>query len=97
MARFREWEAAGGPVIEPALVGPAFAPERRGLPSDLDVRHFHRAIDTAWRRTSYSALIRIAESAAVSSEPEVTARDDEVDTVPVVGAGRRLARMSCRR
>ncbi len=28
-------------------------------------------------------MIRIAETVAVTSEPEVTARDDEVDTVPV--------------
>ncbi len=29
---------------------------------DFEVRHFHRAIDTAWRRTSYSGLIRVAET-----------------------------------
>jgi exodeoxyribonuclease V beta subunit len=53
------------------------------------VRHFHRSIDTTWRRTSYSALIRGAAEAAdagVRSEPEVTARDDEVDDAAVAGA-----------
>jgi exodeoxyribonuclease V beta subunit len=51
------------------------------------VRHFHRSIDTTWRRTSYSALVRFAEESAgsgVSSEPEVTPRDDEVDDVMVL-------------
>ncbi len=83
LERFREWQDAGGPVVELAAVGPAFASERPELPFDLDVRHFHRTIDTQWRRTSYSALIKAAEPAGVASEPEVTARDDEADTVPV--------------
>ncbi|MGH3677387.1 MAG: 3'-5' exonuclease, partial [Mycobacterium sp.] len=77
LAHFREWEAAGGPVIEPSVVGPAAAAPPGDVPVDLDVRHFHRAIDTTWRRTSYTALIRIAEATGVGSEPEVTARDDE--------------------
>jgi exodeoxyribonuclease V beta subunit len=55
------------------------------------VRHFHRAIDTTWRRTSYSALIRGAEPVGVESEPEVSARDDEVEgvviTAPSSGLG----------
>src|SRR5262249_36770368 len=64
--------------------------------SNLAVRHFHRSIDTTWRRTSYSALIRGAQEFGVSSEPEMTARDDEIDDfavavavapgAPVVGA-----------
>jgi exodeoxyribonuclease V beta subunit len=56
------------------------------VPADLDIRHFHRAIDTAWRRTSYSGLIRVTETASVSSEPEVTELDDEVGEIPVAGA-----------
>src|SRR6185437_16089394 len=46
-------------------------------------RHFHRSIDAAWRRTSYSGLIRAAESTPVSSEPEVIELDDEVAEIPV--------------
>jgi exodeoxyribonuclease V beta subunit len=42
------------------------------------VRHFHRSIDTSWRRTSYSGLLRAAESVGVTSEPEVVEKDDEV-------------------
>jgi exodeoxyribonuclease V beta subunit len=83
MARLREWEALGGLVIEESVVRavpalPADAPR-----SDLDARHFHRSIDAAWRRTSYSGLIRAAESTPVSSEPEVIELDDEVAEIPV--------------
>ncbi len=88
LACFRAWEAAGGPVVEQsAVVGvPAFHPPvpRTGL----TVRHFHRAIDAAWRRTSYSALIRAAEEPGVGSEPEAAARDDEVEVSPVTKASK---------
>ena len=50
--------------------------------TDLDARHFHRSIDAAWRRTSYSGLIRAAETTPVSSEPEVIELDDEVAEIP---------------
>jgi exodeoxyribonuclease V beta subunit len=46
-------------------------------PTDLGARHFHRSIDTSWRRTSYSGLIRVTETTGVTSEPEVTELDDE--------------------
>ena len=46
-------------------------------------RHFHRSIDTTWRRTSYSGLIRAAETTPVSSEPEVIELDDEVAEIPL--------------
>ncbi|QUR66348.1 exodeoxyribonuclease V subunit beta [Mycobacterium spongiae] len=81
--QFRAWEAAGGPAIEesaPAAVAPVPRPPP---PAELAVRHFHRSIDTTWRRTSYSALVRGAHDAAVSSEPEITARDDEAEEVAV--------------
>jgi exodeoxyribonuclease V beta subunit len=60
-------------------------------PSDLAARNFGRAIDTAWRRTSYSGLIRTAEATGVTSEPEVVELDDEVGDLPLappaVGVG----------
>ena len=86
LARLREWEAAGGPVIEESVVAasPAVPPEP--VPSNLDNRHFHRNIDTGWRRTSYSGLIRVAESTGVSSEPEVTELDDEAGEIPLTRA-----------
>jgi exodeoxyribonuclease V beta subunit len=81
MVRLREWESAGGPVIEDSVIAAAPAVPPQQVPADLDSRHFHRTIDTAWRRTSYSGLIRVAESAGVSSEPEVTELDDEVSDI----------------
>jgi exodeoxyribonuclease V beta subunit len=84
LARLREWEAEGGPVIEDSVVRPMPALPHALPPADLEVRHFHRAIDTSWRRTSYSGLIRAAESTPVSSEPEVVELDDEVAEIPLV-------------
>ena len=83
---FREWEAAGGPVVEiiddiaPLVEVPADAP-----PATIAVRHFHRGIDTTWRRTSYSGLVRAAQDAVgVSSEPEIIELDDEVADIALV-------------
>jgi exodeoxyribonuclease V beta subunit len=76
---FRSWEAAGGPVVEQALIGAPSASAVEELPADRAVRRFTRPIDTTWRRTSYSGLIRdAAETSGVGSEPEVEALDDEV-------------------
>lgn len=86
LARLRAWEAAGGPVIEESVARPVPALPHDLPPSDLDVRHFHRAIDTSWRRTSYSGLIRAAETTPVSSEPEVVELDDEVAEIPLVAS-----------
>jgi exodeoxyribonuclease V beta subunit len=81
LACFRAWEAAGGPVVEESsIVGAAAVPS--GVPLDgLGVRRFERAIDTAWRRTSYSGLIRTADVPGVSSEPDVVALDDETGDI----------------
>ena len=68
LTRFQEWEAAGGPVIENSIVRPMPAFPHEAPPGDLDARHFHRSIDTSWRRTSYSGLIRAAEAARISPE-----------------------------
>jgi exodeoxyribonuclease V beta subunit len=81
LARLREWEALGGPVIEESVVVPPTAVAPKAAPGDLSARHFHRAIDTTWRRTSYSGLIRVVETTGVSSEPEVVELDDEVGDV----------------
>lgn len=94
--RLRQWADAGGPVLEESVL--AAAPELPPAepPTGLDVRRFQRGIDTAWRRTSYSGLIRAGESPAMSSEPEVVELDDESAEVPAttpVGAeaGREVA------
>jgi exodeoxyribonuclease V beta subunit len=80
LARLRTWEAAGGPSLERAI--PATDAEEEPAeptPGNLGVRRFDRTIDVAWRRTSYSALIRAAEEAGgVRSEPELSEREEEV-------------------
>lgn len=83
LARFKEWEAEGGPVIEESVVIPVPARAAEITPQSIDARHFHRPIDTAWRRTSYSGLIRAVEATPVSSEPEMVELDDEVAEIPL--------------
>ena len=78
MVRLREWADAGGPALEPSVLTPSPTLPADPAPTGLDARHFHRAIDTTWRRTSYSALIRLTETTGVTSEPETSELDDEV-------------------
>ncbi|BBZ49525.1 exodeoxyribonuclease V subunit beta [Mycobacterium heidelbergense] len=84
-AVFKRWEAVGGPSVEESVIATPPAGHAPEPPPDFAVRHFHRTIDTSWRRTSYSALVRGAEEVAVRviSEPEVGVRDDEVEAVVV--------------
>ena len=86
---FAAWQAAGGPVVEAAVpVAPVQQPAP-DVPTDLAVRRFHRVIDSAWRRTSYSALVRAVDATGgVRSEPEVPLRDDESDDATPGPAGR---------
>lgn len=82
LAIFRDWEQAGGPVVERSAAAADVAPADSPLRDDLAVRHFHRRVDTAWRRTSYSGLVRSAQDAiGVSSEPEIVQLDDEVSEI----------------
>ncbi|WP_197373187.1 exodeoxyribonuclease V subunit beta [Mycolicibacterium baixiangningiae] len=83
MAALRAWADLGGPVLEESVIAGPAAPGPEERPTGLAVRHFHRGIDTAWRRTSYSGLLRAAEGAGVTSEPEVVELDDEIADVPV--------------
>ncbi|MCW2757397.1 MAG: recB, partial [Nocardioidaceae bacterium] len=72
------WEQAGALRVEP--VAPAAAPALAAPTSvgSLGVRTFDRGIDTAWRRTSYSGLIRAEEqTGAAVTEPEVEGTVDE--------------------
>jgi exodeoxyribonuclease V beta subunit len=78
MAVFKAWESAGGPVVEESVIAEPVVADLAAPSAAFEVRTFRRDIDTTWRRTSYSALIRGAETIGVSSEPEVDARDDEV-------------------
>ena len=83
MALLREWETVGGPVLEESVVAPPAELSGAKPPEELGVRRFHRTIDTTWRRTSYSGLIRAADTTGVSSEPEVVQLDDEVADIAV--------------
>lgn len=83
LTALRAWETAGGPVLEESVPADTVALQPPDQPRTLAVRHFHRTIDTAWRRTSYSGLIRAAEAGGVTSEPEVVELDDEVADIPV--------------
>lgn len=82
--RLQAWASRGGPVLEESVpvARPAAAPPAAA--EGLDARHFHRTIDAAWRRTSYSGLIRVTETAGVSSEPEITEKDDELDELDAI-------------
>ncbi|VBA35435.1 RecBCD enzyme subunit RecB [Mycobacterium innocens] len=89
-AVFTRWQEAGGPSVEESTIVPPAATETSSPADGFAVRHFHRQIDTSWRRTSYSALVRAADAIAtsgVTSEPEVDVRDDEVDAVVVSEPG----------
>lgn len=80
-ALFAAWRDRGGPTPEmavPADHAGAFVPPE--VP-ELGARTFTRAVDTEWRRTSYSALSKVDVVAhtqpGVASEPEVGVKDDE--------------------
>ena len=86
--RLADLAARGGPVVEAAVphapVGPA--PTVADAPT-LSVGVFDRALDTAWRRMSYSSLSAVDDGHAqpgVASEPENGEREDEA--VPAVVA-----------
>jgi exodeoxyribonuclease V beta subunit len=82
--RLQEWEAAGGPTLEESVLTATPPVPAEPVPSGLAARHFHRSIDTTWRRTSYSSLIRITETPGVCSEPEIVELDDEVGDIPLL-------------
>jgi len=74
-------EELGGPAAERSEISPARPPDGPGTALPLAVRAFDRDVDADWRRTSYSGLIRIEETAHVTSEPEPedVRTDDEPD------------------
>lgn len=86
VALFARWSDAGGPRPEVArLADPGDDPPRPVSPG-LAARVFTREVDTEWRRTSYSSLSKVeATTATVTSEPEVSGKDDE-DLEPTVEA-----------
>ncbi len=82
-AVLRRWSEAGAFRLERSAIVDA-ALEAPPPPDALAARSFDRPIDTQWRRTSYSGLIRAEEqvvagvaSTGVTSEPEQAGTDDE--------------------
>jgi exodeoxyribonuclease V beta subunit len=77
----------GGPVPELSVPADEAPPPVTEAAAHLAARTFERQVDTAWRRTSYSGLIRVQQQpAGVSSEPEAGPTDDEPDSADA-GAG----------
>lgn len=85
----RGWHERGGPELERVDPRTSPVPVPGDEPADLAVRTFDRELDTAWRRTSYSGLIRAEQEAVphVGSEPEAEGTTDEID-LPVVATDR---------
>jgi exodeoxyribonuclease V beta subunit len=70
----------GGPEPEPSEIAAEVPDPALPAPGAMAARVFDREVDTEWRRTSYSGLIRVQEQPhGVTSEPEVTPLDDEQD------------------
>lgn len=86
-AVFAQWEAAGGPSVEESVIGARSSLEKPVPVPGFEVRHFHRRIDTTWRRTSYSDLVRGSEAVTVTSEPAAGGRADEVEIAVVAAPG----------
>jgi exodeoxyribonuclease V beta subunit len=81
----RRWQQAGGPVVEDSVIAEQVEPVPEELPGGLAAGTFSREVDLAWRRTSYSGLIRAADQqvGGVASEHEESQLEDEsVDPVP---------------
>ncbi len=80
----RAIEDLGGPAYEQSVVAEPPPPLATASPPRLAAREFDRAIDTDWRRTSYSGLIRVEDTGpGVTSEPEQRPlEDEEVEVVP---------------
>jgi exodeoxyribonuclease V beta subunit len=81
----RRWQQAGGPAVDESVIAEHVEPVHEELPRGLAVGAFTREVDLAWRRTSYSGLIRGADQqvGGLVSEPEESQLEDEsVDPVP---------------
>jgi exodeoxyribonuclease V beta subunit len=90
--RLRLWQQEGGPTLERSEIVSAPESPVAELPPGLGVRRFTRSIDTAWRRTSYSGLLRSAgDTVGVASEPEAGVLDDEPFETPATPAGHTAA------
>ena len=81
-----QWQALGGPVLEPVRPRERVSVPAEHPAGDLSIRTFDREVDATWRRTSYTGLTRADHAAAtVGSEAPDIGTDDETD-VEVVPA-----------
>ena len=78
--RARATRSDGGLAVELVRERPpeVWSPVAGTTPT-LQLAAFTRALDTGWRRTSYSALTSAAHELRLGSEPEVGQKDDETD------------------
>jgi exodeoxyribonuclease V beta subunit len=90
VARLQHWQELGALSMELSEVASTPTLVARPGPVPLGIRTFGRSVDTAWRRTSYSGLIRAAEQQATpgpESEPEVEGTVDEGGAEGEMGSG----------
>jgi exodeoxyribonuclease V beta subunit len=88
LARLTAWAWPDEIALEPVrdVVPAVWEPDSPGEQS-LSAARFDRTLDTAWRRTSYSALTSAVHDAPrVTSEPEHPEKADEPDDPPLVDA-----------
>ncbi len=88
-ARLREWQDAGGPVVEESVI--AAVPSMSGHSDAVRSRHpplppRHRYRVAAHLLLGSDPRPRSRPNVGVSSEPEVTELDDEVGEIPLAGA-----------
>ncbi len=85
--RARAADSDGGLGVEVVRSRPpeVWSPPVEPAPA-LQLAAFTRALDTGWRRTSYSALTSTAHEQRLGSEPEVAQKDDEADLEEVPAA-----------
>ncbi len=89
MAQLLSWQEQGAVHVEPSQVAAESTRVTMPAPGPLEIRSFDRSVDTAWRRTSYSGLIRAEEQVAtpgVESEPEVEGTVDEAEQQAPTGS-----------
>ena len=92
LAQLTAWAERGALSLELSEVAASPTTVPPGAAPALAARSFDRGVDTAWRRTSYSGLIRAEEQSAAAtahSEPEHTGTVDEgeLEVVTTPGAG----------
>jgi exodeoxyribonuclease V beta subunit len=91
LAQLQRWQDLGGLSLEISGLANDQTSVAMPAPGPLAIRSFDRAVDTAWRRTSYSGLIRAEEQIAthaMDNEPEVEGTvDEEAQVEPEGTAG----------